>query len=147
FIIGTERSGSNLLRLILNQHPSITIPHPPHILKTMMPVERLYGDLRRDANFKKLVDDAVRLVELHFAPWDVPIDLKSVLAEAAGRDVYCVKAAIYNQFRRAMGKPRWGCKSTFVIHYVDRVRRWHPDAQFIHLVRDGRDVAASAKRS
>lgn len=33
FIIGTERSGTNLLRLILNAHPNIALPHPPHIMK------------------------------------------------------------------------------------------------------------------
>ena len=147
FIIGTERSGSNLLRLILNQHPSIAIPHPPHILKEMMPLEPLYGDLSADRNFKKLIDDAIKLVKLHFFPWDGPLDAGAVFAEAIGRDVYGVKAAIYDQYRRAKGKKRWGCKSTFVIHYVDRVRRHHPDARFIHLVRDGRDVAVSAKRS
>ena len=147
FIIGTERSGSNLLRLMLNQHPSIAIPHPPHILKEMMPLESLYGDLSLDRNFRKLIGDAIALVKLHFFPWDGPLDADVAFAEAVGRDVYGVKAALYDQYRRARGKKRWGCKSTFVIHYVDRVRRHHPDAKFIHLVRDGRDVAVSARRS
>jgi hypothetical protein len=147
FIVGTERSGSNLLRLILNQHPSIAIPHPPHLMKELMPLEPLYGDLSVDLNFRRLVDDAVRLVELHFAPWDVAVDRADAFARAVGRDVYGVKAAIYDQYRRAKGRRRWGCKSTFVIHYVDRVRRHHPDAKFVHLVRDARDVAVSAKTS
>lgn len=147
FIIGTERSGSNLLRLMLNEHPSISIPHPPHILKEMAPLERLYGDLNADQNFRRLVHDTVRLVELHFSPWDVPVDRDAVFREAPGRDIYGIKAAIYDQYRRAKGKKRWGCKSTFVIHYVDKVLRHHADAKFIHLVRDGRDVAVSAKKS
>lgn len=147
FIIGTERSGSNLLRLMLNQHPSIAIPHPPHILKEMMPLEPLYGDLSDDRNFRRLIADTITLVKLHFYPWDGPLDADAVFAEAIARDVYGVKAALYDQYRRAKGKKRWGCKSTFVIHYVDRVRRHSPDAKFIHLVRDGRDVAVSAKRS
>jgi hypothetical protein len=147
FIVGTERSGSNLLRLLLNEHPSIAIPHPPHILKEMVPLEPLYGDLGVDANFRRLVQDVVRLVQLHFSPWDVELDADAAFQEAPGRDVYGVKAAVYDQYRRAKGKRRWGCKSTFVIHHVDRVRRLHPAARFIHLVRDGRDVAASAKNS
>ena len=32
FMIGTQRSGSNLLRLMVNQAPDIAAPHPPHIL-------------------------------------------------------------------------------------------------------------------
>lgn len=147
FIIGTERSGSNLLRLMLNQHPSIAIPHPPHILKEMMPLEPLYGDLSDDRRFRRLIADTIALVKLHFYPWDGPLDAEAVFAEAGARNVYGVKAALYDQYRRAKGKKRWGCKSTFVVHYVDRVRRHSPDAKFIHLVRDGRDVAASAKRS
>jgi hypothetical protein len=147
FIIGTERSGSNLLRLMLNQHPSIAIPHPPHILKEMMPLEPLYGDLSDDRNFRKLIDDTITLVKLHFFPWDGPLDSAAVFSEAEERGVYGVKAALYDQYRRAKGKKRWGCKSTFVIRYVDRVRSLHPGAKFIHLVRDGRDVAVSAKTS
>jgi hypothetical protein len=147
FIVGTERSGSNLLRLMLNEHPSLAIPHPPHILKELGPLEARYGDLRDDARFRRLVDDAARLVELHFFPWDVALDRAAAFREAPGRDVYGVKAAFYDQYRRAKGKARWGCKSTFVIHYVENVRRHHPEAQFIHLVRDGRDVAVSAKKS
>lgn len=147
FIIGTERSGSNLLRLMLNAHPAFAIPHPPHILKEMMPLEPLYGDLSDDRRFRRLVDDTVELVRLHFYPWDGPLDPDAVFAEAPARSVYGVKAALYDQYRRAKGKRRWGCKSTFVIHYVDRVRSVHPEAKFIHLVRDGRDVAVSAKKS
>ena len=36
--IGTQRSGSNLLRLMLNQLEGIYAPHPPHILKTFYPL-------------------------------------------------------------------------------------------------------------
>ena len=44
-MIGTQRSGSNLLRLMLNQQPAIASPHPPHILERFMPLLPLYGNL------------------------------------------------------------------------------------------------------
>ncbi|MDH3309864.1 MAG: sulfotransferase [Gammaproteobacteria bacterium] len=47
FMIGTQRSGSNLLRLMLNQLPRITAPHPPHILPRLMPLLVNYRDLER----------------------------------------------------------------------------------------------------
>ncbi len=147
FIVGTERSGSNLLRAILDAHPAIAIPHPPHLLKELGPLEPRYGDLRDDRNFERLVGDAVRLVELHFSPWDVALDRREVFAKAPARGVYGAQAAIYDRYREAKGKSRWGCKSTFAIHYVDRIRAVHPGAKFIHLVRDGRDVAVSARAS
>jgi len=147
FIVGTERSGSNLLRAILNAHENICIPHPPHIMNELAHLAPKYGDLSQERNFRKLIDHAVRVVELHFAPWDVVIDRELVFKEAAGRDLYCIKRAIYEQYMRAKGKTRWGCKSTFMIHHTDLVRKYHKTPKFIHLVRDGRDVAVSARDS
>jgi hypothetical protein len=147
FIIGTERSGSNLLRLILNRNPAIYIPHPPHLMKDLGPVEHLYGDLSVDVNFRRLVNAAARLVELHFSPWEIKPDREEAFAAAAARRLYCVKARFYDQYRRFRGAARWGCKSTFMVHYADQARRYSPGSRFVHLVRDGRDVAVSAKKS
>jgi len=147
FIVGTERSGSNLLRLILDTHPNISIPHPPHIMHEIAPLEHRYGDLAQDKNFRSLINAAVRIVEFHFAPWDIDIDRERIFKEAADRNAYCVKRAIYEQFMRAKGKRRWGCKSTFMIHYTDVVCKYHQTPKFIHLIRDGRDVAVSARDS
>lgn len=147
FIIGTERSGSNLLRAILNGHPGIYIPHPPHIMKDLGPVEGLYGDLGEDRNFRRLIDDAARLVELHFFPWEITPSRQEAFERAAARNLYCVKAGFYDQYRRHRGAARWGCKSTFMVHYAETALKHSPGAKFIHLVRDGRDVAVSAKDS
>lgn len=147
FIIGTERSGSNLLRLILNTHPHLLVPHPPHVLRYFTPLAARYGDLELDRPFEHLVDDVLRLVETHIHKWDTLPDRARVLAEAPSRTVFGVFAAIYEQAREASGKPRWGCKSTFIIDHVDTVLVHYPRAQFIHLVRDPRDVALSSKSS
>ena len=74
FIVGTERSGSNLLRLILDAHPNIAIPHPPHIMLELDHLEPKYGDLSLDQNLRRLINDAVRVVEPPFAPWDIVVD-------------------------------------------------------------------------
>lgn len=147
FIVGTERSGSNLLRAILNGNPAIYIPHPPHIMKDLGPVEGLYGDLRDDRNFRRLINDAARLIELHFFPWETAPSRQEAFETAAARNLYCVKAAFYDQYRTFKGAERWGCKSTFMVHYADIAVKHSPGARFIHLVRDGRDVAVSAKNS
>jgi hypothetical protein len=38
---------------------------------------------------------------------------------------------------------RWGDKNNFFLHHVDTIDKIFPDALFIHIVRDGRDVACS----
>lgn len=147
FIIGTERSGTNLLRLILNSHPAICVPHPPHIMKLFTPLLPRYGDLEKDANFRRLSADVCRLVELHPYPWEIRPDRERVFATASGRELLCIYFAIYDQYLEWSGKERWCCKSTFMIDHVADILRHRPRARFIFMVRDGRDVAVSAKNS
>ncbi|MEV3874155.1 sulfotransferase [Streptomyces sp. NPDC049906] len=146
FIIGTERSGSNLLRLILNAHSRITVPHPPHFMRFLEPLAASYGDLTVERNRRALVDDALGLLARHIHPWPHPIDAERVVA-TAGPSLFEVVAAVYDQYRAAEGKARWGCKSTFMVEHVDEVARVFPDARFVWLVRDPQDVASSAKRA
>ena len=39
FIVGTERSGSNLLRVMLNASSELAVPHPPHVMRYFAPLE------------------------------------------------------------------------------------------------------------
>ena len=146
FIIGTERSGSNLLRLILNSHPDLAIPHPPHLMRYLAPLGHTYGDLRADGPRRALTRDALTIVHRHLVPWEHEIDAEAVV-QTASPSVFGVVAAIYEQYRASAGKPRFGCKSTFMVAHVDDVVEDYPSARFVWLVRDPRDVAASAKES
>lgn len=147
FIIGTERSGTNLLRLILNAHSAIAVPHPPHIMKFFHSFVDVYGDLNKDKNFKKLIHDVCQLVELHTYPWEIKPDKEMVFQQAKDRRLISVFFEIYAQYLTYTGKARWVCKSTFMIDHVAAILKYFPNARFIYMVRDGRDVAASAKSS
>lgn len=145
-IIGTERSGSNLLRLVLNSHSRIAVPHPPHFMRYLAPVADAYGDLTVEDNRRRLVRDAGLLLERHISPWPHRIDRDLAVARAAP-SLFGVVAEFYEQYRQAEGKARWGCKSTFMVDHVADVLAQYPAARFIWLVRDPRDVAASARRA
>jgi hypothetical protein len=87
------------------------------------------------------------MVELHTYPWEIAPDRERVFREASDRSLIGVYFAIYDQYLAFTGKERWGCKSTFMIEHVAEILRHYPDARFIYMVRDGRDVAVSAKSS
>jgi len=147
FIIGTERSGSNLLRLILNAHTHVLVPHPPHVMRYFGVLEPKYGDLNEDSRFAALVADVLSLVAAHIHPWEWIPPAADVVARARRRSVFGVYVALHEALLAHVGKERWGCKSTFMVDHVDLVRSEFPDARFLWLIRDARDVAASARES
>ena len=144
FMIGTQRSGSNLFRLMLNQLPEIAAPHPPHILIRLMPLMSGYGDLSNPETFAQLVDDACRLVESNPVEWEgVTLDRAAIAARCDRHDLFAVMAAIYDTLRDTWGKQAWCCKSLANVKYADQLADRFADAKFIYLYRDGRDVALS----
>jgi hypothetical protein len=145
-IVGTERSGSNLLRLILNAHSAFAVPHPPHFMRYLAPLAASYGDLRVESHRGAFTRDALKLLDRHIHPWPDLVDREGVTADAEPTP-FGVTAAIYERHRAGAGKRRWGCKSTFMVDHVAEVLAVYPDARFVWLVRDPLDVTASAKRS
>ncbi len=149
FMIGTQRSGSNLLRLMLNQQPAIAAPHPPHILERFMPLLPHYGDLGKDENFDLLVNDICRMIEANPVPWSGvdPLDRELVKSCCMERSLPAVYGAVHDLMSEAKGALVWCCKSLANVHYLKELREFFFDARYIHLYRDGRDVAISFRNA
>jgi len=148
FIIGIRRSGSNLLRLMLNQLPEIAAPHPPHILQRMMPLLPHYGDLKDPKAFSLLVDDVCRLVELSPVSWDgIVLDRRDIIARCRKPSLVAVFGAVYDVAAEAKGAKTWCCKSLDNIYEVNQIEDYFTDTKYIYLYRDGRDVAVSFRRA
>ena len=148
FMIGTQRSGSNLLRLMLNQLPEIAAPHPPHILQRLMPLVAAYGDLAADENFGQLVEDVCRLVELNPVPWEgVALDRADVASRCRERSLVAVHGAVYDVCAEAKGAKTWCCKSLANIAFVPQIEGYFREPRYIYLYRDGRDVAVSFRKA
>jgi len=148
FMIGIQRSGSNLLRLMLNELPEIAAPHPPHILQRMMPLVPRYGDLGKNKTFSLLVDDVCRLVERNPVPWEgVVLSRKDVAARCRKRNLVAVFGAVYDVMAEARGAKTWCCKSLANISYLPEIEDYFSDTKYIYLYRDGRDVAVSFRKA
>jgi len=147
-IIGTQRSGSNLLRVMLNQSPEISAPHPPHILKTFYPLLHQYDDLNKQDNFVRLIDDVCTYVELNPVPWKgITLNREAVRARCAENSLLEVFSAIYSMKAEAENANYWCCKSLYNMHYVDEFEKSGMEPYYIYLYRDGRDVALSFKKA
>lgn len=145
--IGTQRSGSNLLRVMLNQHPRISAPHPPHILQVMMPFLKMYGDLSRDENFRALVDDVCTLVERNPVNWDVHFDRDEVTRRCTNRSLPQVMKAVYEIKAQEKNADIWCCKSMASVFYMNEITAADINPLWLWLYRDGRDVACSFRKA
>lgn len=144
FMVGEQRSGSNLLRLILNESSNIAAPHPPHILQRFMPLLSVYGNLNKERAFKRLIDDVCQLVELNPVPWDkVKLSRKEIFNRCEEKSLVAVYGAIMDLYAEAHNAKAWMCKSMQNIHWADEINSYFDKPKYIYLYRDPRDVTLS----
>lgn len=146
-MIGTARSGTNLLARILDMHSRMRVPYPLHLMQALAGLQSSYGNLTDDKQMLALIDDARLLAANHTVPWKNVHSAQSVLEALPQRSVFGVMAALWELDTRAAGKKRWCDRSIGMIEYVDAVRSVYPGVRLVWLVRDPRDVAASARGS
>jgi hypothetical protein len=140
FIVGNGRSGTSLLRLMLHHHPRIAIPYESHFITKYHKNILEYGDLKQHDNLLKLLNDI--LEEPYIKLWDHSFDIQNIIQNIKNYSLQGVFSSIYENYARSKGKQRWGDKSGYLesMHIINEI---FPDAQFIHIIRDGRDVASS----
>ena len=146
--IGTQRSGSNLLRIMLNQLPEIAAPHPPHILKTFDQILPIYGDLNQDASFRSLVDDVCTWIELNPVTWKISkFDRAEIRDRCKKNTLIEIFIEVYSYYAELQKSEYTCCKSMSNVHYYEELEFAGLKPHYIFLHRDGRDVACSFKKA
>jgi len=132
FVLGVSRSGTTMLRVILDRSPGIAIPDETFFVPQL--AHRHRGRIDPEA----FLDDLRRLPRL--AAWEVPAaDIAARLRP--GMSVAEALDATYATYAARHGKPRWGDKTPMYMRHLGLLDRLFPDAQYVHLIRDGRDAA------
>ncbi|WP_262915101.1 sulfotransferase [Niabella ginsengisoli] len=147
-MIGTQRSGSNLLRVMLDQSIDVASPHPAHVLVTFIPLLKFYGNLDITENYRRLVNDVVDYINVNPVPWSgVILDKEDVFNSSQVYNLIELNRIIYERVATAAGARYWCCKSMANVHFADELEAGNKDLKYIYLYRDGRDVAASFKKA
>jgi hypothetical protein len=122
FLVGAERSGSTMLRLMLDHHPDITFEHEFDFV-----VEQV-----SDEGMLPAVDSYIDwLMTVRYFSYQVDPSLSYP----------ALVDSFLRQKRLATGSKTY--IGATIHHHFDRVLHIWPDARFIHLIRDPRDVARS----
>ncbi len=116
FIIGCGRSGTTLLRMMLDSHPRISAGEETKFLTDLQPIVGQHWNLLSAYGFsREWWLDRIR--------------------------------AFYGDFQAEYlakrGKQRWAEKTPGYTFHLEYIAELFPDAQYVHVIRDGRDVVAS----
>src|SRR5687768_9384687 len=147
FIVANPGSGTTLLRMMLDTHPDLAIPPETHFVPELIDTAR---EIRR-ANDRKPTGEELASAIAAGRRWeDFHLDRGELAKRMAGRrgesGARAAIRAFYELYAEAQGKSRWGDKTPDYLLSIRRIGRTLPEARFVHLIRDGRDVAASRRR-
>ena len=135
FVVGCPRSGTTLLRNLLRSHPLLTLPSETHLIPDFY---RAYGD-------PQTAEEAERLAQRILGTfWIGRLQLPLTAADFRDcRSFRSVMERLYEAWARLEGKPLWGDKTPHYVMHIPLLARLFPEARFVHIYRDGRDVALS----
>ncbi len=118
---GCGRSGTTLVRELLDRHPNLACGPETAFLCDLINPERVAVE------------------------WNIPVKtIRSLVA--ASPSVVAFAAAFFRQHAEAEGKARWCDKTPRNVRNLPRILHAFPNARFVHVVRDGRDVACSLRK-
>jgi hypothetical protein len=143
-IVGAPRSGTTLLRFMLDAHPELAIPPETGFL-TLGSRLKGRGDELRENFFRAIVNYAEPVPS--WPDFEIPEeDFRAALMEITPFTVAEGYRAFYRLYAARFGKPRWGDKTPLYCTALNAIRRVLPEARFIHIIRDGRDAALSLRK-
>lgn len=141
FIVGAPRSGTTLLRYMLCSHPRIYIPPESNFIPRFFR-RRPGAPMNRRQAIQVLA--TIFRQRLFIKDWQRSIPEPTVFVDGLpDLTPATFLDTLYSQYASQYGAARWGDKSPIYTGYMDLIAEIFPSAQFVHLIRDGRDVALS----
>lgn len=118
---GSPRSGTTVLRRILDSHSRICSgPESSLFLPGRVPVALLEHGYGIEAD-----------------------RIRAMVRESGSQAEFVER--FFRAYRERLGKPRWSEKTPLNVWHLDWIWEHFPEARFVHVVRDGRDVACSMR--
>jgi hypothetical protein len=146
FILGNPRSGTSLFRIMLTSHPDICIPPECGFIQWWIKKYRNWGivDSKSDARVEEFVQDIA--VSKKIETWNLNTNELAdliLIEQPSSYSEICL--CVILQYARQTGKiPKYlGDKNNYYVNHLDLLSEIFPQASYLIISRDGRDVACS----
>lgn len=145
FIIGNPRSGTTLLRLMLNRHKSISVPPEAGFLVWL---HKEFSDFKfTEENLSVFVGALKNTKKIE--NWNLDFQtLEGHIRERKPDDFAALMNEIYAYYSKVQLNKNvelYGDKNNYYLNKIDVLHKLYPTAKFLHIIRDGRSVAVSYK--
>ncbi len=146
FVIGMNGSGTTMLSDCLNNHSKIySFWMEANFIPYYIETHSKYGDLNDDKNFLGLLNairnEPVLKAVNGYKAVPLPSNWRS-----CDHNLTAATDIIFNYFASLHHKPIWCIKAPSYAKHVLQISKYFPNSKFIHIMRDGRDCAASLHR-
>jgi hypothetical protein len=141
FFVGCGRSGTSLLRAIFDSHPEMNVPRDTYFILGLASKRRRY-ERPEGFDVHAFVEDLTSGYD--FTRWPVPFE--EIADDLRAHPPQNYPDAIRQVFRvcaHKQGKTRYGNKSPVHVRAIGDIAELFPEARFVHIIRDGRNVALS----
>jgi len=144
FVLGAARSGTTMLRLMLNRHSRLAIPFESHFLRQIL------AEFSTDRPLEP--HEAARMADIvaserNFRSWHLePGQVRRELVGRAPAPLAELVDALYRMEIARSEKPRWGDKTPYYYICWRQLMELFPGSRLVHIVRDGRDVNLSLEK-
>jgi hypothetical protein len=146
FILGNPRSGTSLLRLMISSHSKISIPPESGFLVWWYEKYKDWSkqDSSDEAKIDKYLADLKTSKKIE--TWNLDyVRMKNLILAEQPANYAELSSLVYYSYSLIRNKniSIWGDKNNYYIAHLQELKEIYPNAFFIHIIRDGRDVACS----
>jgi len=142
-LLSSERSGTNLLRALVSSHSAVASPPPCSIVDVLADIHYRYFPPDQAPHLADLVEDAITLTKSHLNPWDIDLTPQIILEKLGSASFWDLFRVINEMYAEKSGRPFWFSKEPGLFKHIYEISTHMPNAKYIYMARDGRDVAAS----
>jgi hypothetical protein len=142
FIVGCPRSGTTLLQRMVNAHPQVAMTPETHWITRFF--EKRKGLTPEGMVTRKLISrlfEQTGFAHLHIGREE----LLAMIPVGRPLPFSSFVTSVFDSYGRAQGKALVGDKTPGYVRSMNTLHALWPEARFVHLIRDGRDVYLSMR--
>lgn len=137
FVVGSARSGNTMLyHMLLSSGRFPVYRTEPCVFDLLVPK---FGDLRNLANRRELMRCWLRSRQFRRSGLDADAITEEIVTSVANGGAFL--RVVMGAMAQAGGFDRWAVWGPDNLLYIPLIKQQIPDALFVHVIRDGRDVA------